>query len=238
MRVIFMSWLWLLGAGGCAATASSNRLSTDEVIARIDVAAQPEADSSKSHFTMVTASLLAAPDADSNVVLGDGDRLTATLGTQTRAMEPVAAGTYGTHFPWAEGEIVVSFERVDATGAPTSRGTLGPGFHLETRPLDTPVSRRAGVLELSWAPVDPQAFVVVEIEGACVQWVRKELGQDVGSVQLTPEEMRPVELKENQSCPVDVVISRTRPGVPDPALAHRSRVQVRQVRRTRFLSGP
>lgn len=234
MRMISMPLVLASLCVGCSASTSSRNMRTVGVVALVDVSSE------RPNRTTVEAELVVG-DRSSNtyVVLEDGDRLSATVGSDTRVMSAVGKGEYEASFPVIEGEVVVSFERAAGDDdAPTSRGTIGPGFDIHPIHDGQPVSRTRDLLSIHWAPVDAQAEVVVELDGDCIFWKKLRLGGDTGSLALGPEELRVIKSKKNKSCAVDVEITRTRAGATDPALDSDSRFLLHQVRHARFVSAP
>lgn len=218
---------------GCSATTSSRNIRTAGVVALIDVTSEREGEA-----MVATELVIGGASSNTYMILEGSDRLTASIGSDTRVMTAVDEGEYEARFALGEGDVTVAFERDGDDDAPSSRGAIGPGFAIKALPEETPVSRDKDVLELSWTPVDPQANVSVELAGDCVIRERRELGGDAGRFRLERGELRAWKKKRADTCAVDVEVTRTRRGTTDPALDSDSRFSLHQVRRARFISAP
>jgi len=217
----------------CSATTSSRNIRTAGAVALIDVTSERDKDS-------VVAAEMVIGGASSNtyMILEGGDELSAEVGGTRKTMVAVGKGDYEARFPVSEGEFVVSFQREGDDDAPNSRGTMGPPFDIENAHGETPVSRASGTVTLTWSPLDPSADVVVELDGDCVIHDTRKLGGDTGTFVLAPEELRAWKSKKDNTCAVDVQVTRTRTGETDAALDRDSRIRLHQVRRSRFISAP
>lgn len=220
-------------AVGCSATTSSTNIRTAGVVAVINVTSERDNDA-------VVGAEMVVGDASSNtyLVLEGGDALVAGAGGEKKTLSAVGGGDYEARFPVSEGEFIVALEREGDDDAPMSRGTLGPAFTIDNPQADTPISRESGTWTITWTPADPGAEVEVELDGDCVIRESERLGTDTGSFTVAPGQLRPWKSKKDQTCAVDVQITRTRMGETDPALDRDSRFLLHQIRRTRFISAP
>lgn len=229
MRVTLSAVLALGLLSACSASTSSRNIRTGGIVALIDVKSE-----SAGSAALETELVVGGQHSNTNVLLEGGDSLSATAGGQQQALGVQGKGEYGARFATSDGEFVVSLARDVDAPAPASRGVLGPAFEI-TPPAD---ASRQAPLVINWTPVDPESQVEVELEGDCVIRETKTVGADTGSVTFNVGELRAWKKQANDTCAVQVEITRTRLGTTDPALDPDSRFRLSQVRRAQFSSTP
>lgn len=214
----------------CSASTSSRNIRTAGIVALIDVKSEAAGAAS-----VDTELVIGGANSNTNVILEAGDALSASAGGQEQPLNVQGTGEYGARFATSDGEFVVSLARSVDAPAPASRGALGPAFDIT--PPAAPVSRKEALV-ISWTPVDPESQVEVELSGDCVIRESKQLGADPGSITFNPGELRAWKKQQNQTCPVQVEVTRTRLGTTDPALDPDSKFRLHTVRRAQLSSAP
>jgi hypothetical protein len=218
---------------GCSATTSSRNVRTGGLVALIDVTSeQPQ------QAVVAAGVVVGGHHSNTHVVLEDGDRLVASCEDEQHDMLSVGNGSYEARFGRGEGEFVVSLVReVDAT-APRSVGRLPVAFEITSNFPDTPISRTHDPLTVSWSPGGTDAEVSIEIEGDCIHSADLQVAGNPGTFVIEPGKLGAWKNQDKEACNVALRLVQTRRGQADPALAAHSSVVLRQIRATRFVSGP
>ncbi|EYF03733.1 hypothetical protein [Chondromyces apiculatus] len=222
-----------LFATGCTETIDSKNLRTAGIAALIEV------ESTDGTSSEVVATLLTG-GAQSNtyVDLSSGDAIYASAGGGDRVeMGVESTGVYQADFRvGAEGtEFVVSLERVDDDGAPRSAGTLPAPFALNPVPPED--ASRAEAFTITWTGTSSDPMEI-EVDGDCIFSDTFEVPGDPGSFTIPANELSATSSDKAETCNVTVSVTRSRTGDPDPAFDPESRVDLRQVRTTTFVSAP
>lgn len=219
--------------GACSATTSSRNIRTAGLVALVDVTAKDD-----SHATVSTSLVIGGASSNTYVVLEGGDRLYAETNGDKREMNATSDGEYEAKFDRAEGEYTVSLTRDVDAAAPKSSGTLPPPFQITSEFGDTPLSRKNDKVTFTWTPGGSGSDVEIEIEGDCVHSEHYNVGGDPGSFTIEPRKIEAWSSDKKKKCNVEVEISHTTTGTTDPGFDSDSRFELRQVRKTRFVSGP
>jgi len=175
---------------------------------------------------------------NAHVVLEGGDRLVASCGDEQRDMQSLGNGSYEARFAHSRGEFVVGLARDAAPAAPRSVGTLPTAFEITSGFGDRVISRANDTLTLTWAPGGSGADVTVELEGDCVHSEEFLVSGDPGALVIESGRLTAWKSQEDEVCGVALRVVRTGRGQPDPHLDANSSVVLRQIRSTRFISGP
>jgi hypothetical protein len=222
-----------LFSSACSATTSSRNIRTAGLVALVDVTAHDD-----SHATVSTALVIGGASSNTYVVLEGGDRLYAETNGDKREMNATSDGEYEAKFDRAEGEYTVSLTRdVDAT-APKSSGTLPPPFQITSEFGDDPKSRKNDDVSFTWTPGSSGSDVEISIEGDCIHSETYKVGGDPGNFTIEKRKIEAWSSDKKKNCNVAVEIIHTTHGSTDPAFDTDSRFELRQVRKTRFVSGP
>jgi hypothetical protein len=221
----------LSSLSACSATTSSRNIRTAGIVALIDVHSEAAGE-----VAVDTELVIGGANSNTYVILEGGDSLVAAAGGQALPQTVQGKGEYGARFSTSEGDFVVALARDVDTPANNSKGTMGPAFDL--LPIDHPISRVNEALTISWSPADPSAQAHITLEGDCLIREDRDLGPDTGSVTFPAASLRAWKNKVDQTCAVDVKVSRTRTGTTDPALAPDSRFRLTHTRGLRFTSMP
>jgi len=217
---------------GCSATTSSRNIRTAGMVALIDVSSAREGQS-----TVEVDLVIGGASSNTYVVLEGGDGFEATAGGSTKPMQATSDGEYEAKFPTSEGQFVVSLKRDQDDPAPNNKGTLPPPFEITSDFGSKPISRKKKV-KLTWSPANSAAEVLIKLEGDCIINERFQVGGDPGTFTIKPGDFRAWKKKKDETCNVDVTITRTTQGTTDPALDSDSRFRLHQTRSTRFVSSP
>jgi hypothetical protein len=220
-----------LAAVGCSATTSSRNIRTAGLVAKIDVSSQTQGQS-KVEVDLV----IGGASSNTYVVLEGGDGFEAAAGGETKTMQATSNGEYEAKFPVSEGEFVVALKRDQDDSAPTSKGVLPPPFEI-TSQFPEPIARDEPVT-VTWSPAATTADVEIELEGDCIINERFRVGGDPGTFTIAPGKYRAWKSKQEETCSVDVIVTRTSLGTTDPALDSDSRFRLHQIRAARFVSKP
>jgi len=232
MRILSLLALVLLGCA-CSATTSSRNIRTAGLVAMVDVTAHDD-----QHSTVSTSIVIGGSSSNTYVVLEGGDRLYAESNGERREMNATSDGEYEAKFGRADGEFVVSLTRDADAPAPKSSGTLPPPFQITSNFGDEPKSRKNDEVTFTWTPGGSGSDVAIEIEGDCIHSQDYKVGGDPGSFTIEKRKIEAWKSDKKKKCNVTVEIVHTTRGTTDPAFDSDSRFELRQVRRTRFVSGP
>jgi len=216
---------------GCTENTSSRNIRTAGMVALIDVSS-----SGQQQSTVDMKLVVGGPNSNTYVVLEQGDGVQATAGGQTQPMQAVSAGQYQVRFPTAEGDFSVTLTRQGDQEVLVSSGTMPPPFEITTKFAADPIPRNQPVT-VEWSPSGTMAQVSIEVDGDCIFGERFSPG-DSGTFTIPPGKLRAWKSKADQSCNVDIVITRSYSGKPAAGFDSDSRFALHQIRTTRFVSGP
>lgn len=232
MRTLSLVVLALAGVA-CSATTSSRNIRTAGLVALLDVTAPDD-----QHAVVSSQLVIGGASSNTYVVLEGGDRLYAEAGGERRELNATSDGEYEAKFDRAEGEFVVSLARDVDEKAPKSSGRLPPPFQITSQFGDEPLSRKKDEVELRWTPGNSGSDVTISIEGDCIHREEFKVGGDPGSFAIAPKKITAWKSDTKKKCNVTVEIVQAARGTTDPAFDSDSRFELRQLRRTRFVSGP
>jgi hypothetical protein len=165
------------------------------------------------------------------------DRLEATVGDTTRRLDETSSDTYTASFPEdAEGtEFVISFLRGDADeDAPASVVTMPAPFDFSLS--TTEASRADDDVELTWDP-PASGQVSWSLNGDCVKLDSGSTPDD-GTHTLESGSIDTFEDDMDESCTVNVELTRARSGTIDSAFTEGGSIVARHVRGSSFTSNP
>ena len=175
---------------------------------------------------------------DSNTFLeltGD-DKLYATADGETKRLDG-DDDTYSASFPVdAEGtEFTIAFERGESDdGAPASVVTLPAPFELSI--TESEASRADTDLEYSWEP-EATGNIGWELDGDCII-SDDDTTPDDGSDTIEAGTIDTFDSDKDETCTVDLKLTRTRSGSIDEAFTEGGRIVALQVRQDSFTSTP
>jgi hypothetical protein len=176
--------------------------------------------------------------SNTHVVLEGSDRLIAHCEDEHHEMTSVGNGSYDARMGCDAGDFVIALVRDGAPPAPRSLGRLPSVFEITSDFPDTPISRAHDTLTLTWSPSGSDAEVTIEIEGDCIRSEELQVPHDSGKYVIEPGKLTAWKSQEQEACNAALRVVRTKKGLPDPALDRDSSVVLRQIRATRFVSGP
>ena len=218
---------------GCSATTSSRNIRTAWLVALIDVTAeQPQ------QAVVSTDVVVGGQHSNTHVVLEGGDRLVASCDDEHHDMNSVGNGSYEARFGRSEGEFVVGLVRDGDPPAPRSVGRLPASFDITSEFSEAPISRANDTLTLTWSPGGGDAALTVELEGDCIHSEELQVAGDPGTFVIEPGKLTAWKSQEKEACNVALRVVQTKKGDADAALDRDSSVVLRQIRTTRFVSGP
>jgi hypothetical protein len=176
--------------------------------------------------------------SNTHVVLEGGDRMVASCEGEQHDMLSVGNGSYEARFTRSDGEFVVGLLRDVDAPAPRSVGRMPVPFEITSHFPDTPISRANDPLTVSWSPGGTDAEVSIEIEADCIHSAYLQVAGDPGKFVIEPGKLSAWKNQEKEACNAALRVVQTKKGQADPALAAHSSVVLRQIRATRFVSGP
>ena len=233
MRILVTVVALVLFGSACSATTSSRNIRTAGLVALVDVTARDD-----QHATVSTSVVIGGASSNTYVVLEGGDRLYAETNGERREMNATSDGEYEAKFDRAEGEFTVSLNRDVDAAAPKSTGVLPPPFQITSEFGDAPLSRKNDEVVLTWTPGASGSDVEISLEGDCILSNDFKVGGDPGTFTIEKRKIEAWKSDKKKKCNVTVEIVHTTRGTTDPAFDSDSRFELRQVRRTRFVSGP
>ncbi|WP_437586734.1 hypothetical protein [Sorangium sp. So ce1000] len=219
---------------GCTETIDSQQLRTGGISATLEAIAE------SASSTTLRATLKAGGDeSNTYVILGAGDRISATVDGEAVEMSAESAGVYEGDADVGAGgtEIKVLLDRDDDDDdALNNAGTLPDPFDLAALPTD-PVPRGED-LTVAWSPSGSGDDMVLDVKGDCIFSKTFDVGGDPGTYTIDAGELEATSSREPESCDVDLVIRRSRKGTTDKNLDPESSFELSQVRGGRFTSAP
>lgn len=164
------------------------------------------------------------------------DRLEATVEGETKRLDG-DGDTYRATFPVdTEGtEFTIAFNRGEADdGAPASVVSLPAPFDLSL--AETEASRADTDLDYTWDPA-ANGNMGWELKGNCIQSDDGTTPDD-GVATIAAGSIETFDSDEDESCTVDLTLTRKRNGSIDGAFTEGGRIVALQVRRDSFTSTP
>jgi hypothetical protein len=223
-----------LGAlAGCTETTSSENIKTGGIAALIEVTAS-NSTTSRIHVDLKVG----GDESNTYVILEGGDELVATADGSEKTLQAVDDGEYETTFDTVAGgtEFTVALERTDDDSARNNRGTLPEPFSIDFPKSSDSVSRGED-LTVTWDAASG-GTMHIEVDGGCIFFETADAADSQGSYTFPAGTLSPTNDKENESCEVDVVLTRTVSGTTDTALDAESYFHLSQARGTSFTSTP
>ncbi len=218
-------------AFACSETVESTDVRTTGIYPEIDVVADG------SGRSKVTVKLKVGGD-DSNTFLDltGKDTLEATVEDETKTLDQ-SDKQYSASFDVdAEGtEFTVAFLRGgEDTDAPVSKVRLPAPFELDI--ATTEASRADDSVQYDWEPAGDGA-VAWSLSGDCIK-LDSGTTPDDGTNVIAAGEIETFRSDEEESCTVDLEVTRTRTGSIDPAFTEGGRIRAKQIRGASFTSNP
>jgi hypothetical protein len=215
--------------------ASSNTVATDDVRADLQVIADGTGQTQV--FAWLWTHRAGDPPLNQDSIeLVDGDRLTATSGTQTIAMQEtdlVAEYRYDATFDSdAAGQsFTIALDRTSDASAPASTVTLADPFSMSA-----PASfSRDQALVLEWSPAGASSdLITANVEGSCASG---QVGPvpDTGSLTIAASTLS---AQDQSTCNVTLELTRTHAGVLDAAYGQGGSIVSMQQRSATLISTP
>jgi hypothetical protein len=165
------------------------------------------------------------------------DQLKATVAGTAKVLDETGSHTYSTSFPVDEEgtEFVISFLRGEIDeNAPASTVSLPAPFELTVAP--TEASRATDAVDLSWDPPGT-GNVHWDVEGDCIQ-MDDGMTPDDGAQSLPAGSIETFDSDKDESCTVNVGLSRSQSGDIDPAFTEGGSIAARHIRSASFTSNP
>jgi len=215
----------------CSESVESEDIRTSGIYPEIEVRATGNGS------TRVQVRLKVGGD-DSNTFLdltGD-DSLEATADGQTKRLGG-EDDTYSATFPVdAEGtEFTIAFNRGESDdGAPASVVTLPAPFQLSL--AESEASRADTDLDYTWEP-EASGNIAWDLDGDCIKSADGTTPDD-GSATIEAGSIDTFESDAEESCTVDLTLTRKRSGSIDEAFTEGGSIVALQVRRDSFTSNP
>ena len=220
------------GILGCRETKSSEYIHTREIIELTQVVAEA------SDKALVSVSLRTDGVNGTYVELAPGDTLEVSAGALTKELKAISSGTYQATLGTGAGvDFTVDLDRAEEPDAPQSFGTLPMPFEITAPAADDVVSRASDDLVVRWDTMEDVAGAL-HITGPCIAEYSAELDGLAGAFTLGMGELTSTDPQQPGSCVVDLEVSFSRVGQPDPMLNPDSTFQGTQVRKVTIQSEP
>jgi hypothetical protein len=175
-------------------------------------------------------------NSNTTLDLTGADRLEATVDGETKRLDG-DGDTYRATFPVdAEGtEFTISFIRGEADdGAPASVVSLPAPFDLSL--AETEASRADTDLDYTWEPA-ANGNMDWDLDGDCIKSNDGSTPDD-GEATIAAGSIETFDSDKDESCTVDLTLTRKRNGSIDGAFTEGGRIVALQVRRDSFTSNP
>lgn len=230
-RVLLLSTLT-----GCL-SASSSDLSTSDIAAEMTVQADGET-------THVFAALRdGGPDSHTYVQVSDEDTLSIDDGFRPLVLQEnnLAGYIYYTQDVTAQDAgtlFTFIFERAQDEGAPASTVALPEPFELTPFEEDAVVSRTQDPFVLSWSPASPSVPMHIHLSGSCIEQTEVTLQLDEGGYVFQPGQILSLDGTAEESCKLNVTLTREREGVSDARWAAGSSIMASHVRTQSMILDP
>lgn len=228
-------WNWILVlpfALACSESVESTDIRTTGIYPEIVVTAT-------GNGTSLVEVRLKVGGRNSNTLLDlkGADTLEATVAGSTKTLDEVGSKRYRASFPVeAEGtEFEIAFLRGDEDeNAPSSTVSLPSPFDLSVE--STEVSRATDAVEFAWTPPG-SGNVDWGVEGECI--IREDGNTpDDGAGSIAAGAIETFQSDVDESCTVDLTVTRSEAGAIDPAFTEGGSIVARQVRSASFTSTP
>jgi len=229
--------LWKLSiltgfAFGCSESVESTDIRTTGIYPEIVVTATGNGTS------VVEVQLkTGGPNSNTYLELRGEDTLETTVGEETKTLDGTSSDTYRASFDVdaEDTEFVIAFLRGDEDeNAPASRVTMPAPFELAVEV--TEASRTADDIEFTWDP-PASGNVTWEADGDCIFGEEDDTPDD-GAATIAAGTLEALSSKQDETCTVDLQLTRSRRGTIDPAFTEGGRIVARHVRRDSFSSTP
>ncbi|MBI5532681.1 MAG: hypothetical protein HY898_08210 [Deltaproteobacteria bacterium] len=226
-----------LTAGACSSkkeTVSSNDIKTHGIYAAIDVIG-----TSTGNVTVRAELKVGGEDSNTHVILDNGDKITATGGTETKTLTASSEGLYEAQFSGSELDTAykIDFQRPSDTSAPNSNGKIPGPFEISALPTTKP-SRANDDLVIKWTPSEAKDDIYIYVKGDCIyDYENTKITQDPGTFTIPKGTLKSTGEKDGEpnDCSLKVTVIKIRPGSLDPAFGS-GYVHLQQRREATFVS--
>jgi len=221
-------------AMGCSTeTISSSDIKTGGIAATIEVIADGD-----THSNVWVTLRSGGDESNTYVILDNGDKLTATAGTETKTLSSVEEGKYNATFSSGakDTEFKVVLDRPDDTDAPNNIGTLPAPFGI-TAPSGG-LSRANDDITITWDNSGSTDSMSLSIDGTCIFDLDKSGLSDTGSYTIPKGDLKSTGGDKPETCTLTVRMERYRSGSTDSALDGESSMKMIQRREVKFSSAP
>ena len=229
---ILSLFVLLAGCGG-----GSGDPSTSNIYAQLFIRAEGSGQSK-----VMAIMRLGGMESDSFLELQEGDHLIAWQegeSAQMQRREWRGMVSYDAYFTgdMANTSFRIEFKRTIDEGAPSSTVSLPFEFSVLTPSPGTTFSRASETILVSWAPSRSRDYLLVTIEGDCIEPYSSGLAPDTGTFYITANS---IQLSDDASwdiCTATMEIALTRVGTLDPAYGG-GYFYGQQIRTVEIHSGP
>ncbi len=230
---VIISFVALLTACG----GGSGDPSTSNIYAQLFIRAEGSGQS-----RVMAIMRLGGAESDSFLELQDGDHLIAWQEGEFAEMqrrEWRGMVSYDAYFTgdMANTGFKIEFKRTIDGGAPSSSVSLPFEYSVLTPTPGTTFSRSGETIMVTWAPSGSRDYVLVTIEGECIEPYSSGLAPDTGRFSITPNSIQLLEDASWDICTATMEVALTRVGTRDPAYGG-GYFYGQQVRTVAINSGP
>lgn len=242
MRSAFILFsMMLVGAVSMGCTresTSSQNIKTQGMAADIDVTASSDTNS----HVLVDLTVGGTGIGATGVILEGGDKLSATVGGETKELPSTNAGIYEADFATAAAgtEFKIMLERETDEDALNSRGVLPGPFKISSLPAaGMAPSRATDDVVITWDPAEAGSNMTIQVDGSCIFIDTFTVPTDSGTFTIAKGTLKSTMGTDNKpsTCDLNVKIERKATGTVDP-IFEEGEFTLTQVRSGKFTSAP
>jgi hypothetical protein len=227
----------------CALTActkvESSSIKTSGMSAALEVSANGDG------TAVASAQLFVDDSLTDRVDLSSGDTLVASSGIASQTMQRsnvLNVVSYQATFQGLDtggATFTIALRRASDTSAPNSTCTMPAPFAISA-PAGSTSSSRGADLAVAYGPGGTGDSMTWQATGDCIKSTGTQyLTGDPGAFTIAKGTLVPVDAQHaSMSCPVSIVVYRTRKGTLDPAYGHGGNIFAQQTRSVAFTSTP
>lgn len=184
-------------------------------------------------------------DGANSIDLSNGDRLTATVGSQSSPMgrnDVIGDVYYTANFSGADAKdtmFTVAFTRAADTSAPNSNVSLPQPFNITAPTAGKSFSRATDDITVTYDSTGQPEGMNWSLDGSCVNSGSGSVTNDTGSFTILHASLPSSDqMQKSASCTVTVTLKRSRNGTVDSAFGQGGSAVATQQRTITFTSAP
>ncbi len=227
--VHFLALSTFLFTSACSETVDSTEISTADIYASIRARAEAYG------TTFIETSLKTEEGGNTYLELKGDDRLTATLGGETRDMVSASSGGavwYESEFDTIaeNAEFIIAFTRSKDDGAPESIITLPAPFDISAPEEGANFVAGVNDIVIVWSNYGSNDEMFIELKGSCIHTYENTVDDYSGMFTIDADEIETFAGEDDTDCAVEMTLERRRPGIIDSNYGKGGEVNVKQAR--------